>query len=79
MGTPTEETWPGIGLLPDYKPTFPHWSGTPLEKTVTHLDANGMQVLKELLVLDPSRRISAKRVLKMPYFDDVEHVVATKK
>jgi hypothetical protein len=22
-GTPTEQTWPGVNSLPDFKPTFP--------------------------------------------------------
>ncbi len=26
LGTPTEETWPGIKKLPDYKTTFPKWT-----------------------------------------------------
>merc|ERR1719201_2280553 len=25
LGTPTEEMWPGMGALPDFKPTFPKW------------------------------------------------------
>ena len=30
MGTPTEETWPGVSSLPDYKPTFPKWKKNTL-------------------------------------------------
>lgn len=37
------------------------------------LDDDGIEVLRELLVLDPSNRISAKRVLQLDYFNDVEH------
>jgi serine/threonine protein kinase len=25
LGTPTEEEWPGVTELPNYKPTFPKW------------------------------------------------------
>jgi hypothetical protein len=25
MGTPNEETWPGVASLPDYKSAFPKW------------------------------------------------------
>merc|ERR1719265_969519 len=25
LGTPTEQTWPGVSELPDFKPTFPKW------------------------------------------------------
>jgi hypothetical protein len=24
-GTPTEQTWPGVNSLPDFKPTFPQF------------------------------------------------------
>merc|ERR1711976_768577 len=29
FGTPTEEEWPGLSLLPDFKPSFPHWARKP--------------------------------------------------
>lgn len=25
MGTPNEDTWPGVTSLPDYKSSFPKW------------------------------------------------------
>lgn len=25
MGTPTEDTWPGVTSLPDFKSSFPKW------------------------------------------------------
>jgi len=25
LGTPTEETWPGVTSLPDFKSAFPKW------------------------------------------------------
>lgn len=25
MGTPNEETWPGVTALPDFKSAFPKW------------------------------------------------------
>ena len=28
LGTPDEETWPGVSNLPDFKPTFPQWRAT---------------------------------------------------
>lgn len=73
LGTPNEFSWPNVSSLPDYKPTFPSWHGVPLEETVPTLDDDGIEVLRELLVLDPSNRISAKRVLQLDYFNDVEH------
>ena len=28
LGTPDEDTWPGVSNLPDFKPTFPQWRAT---------------------------------------------------
>lgn len=46
MGTPTEETWPGVSQLPDYKHHFPRWQGTSLaERVGNQLDKDGMDML----------------------------------
>jgi len=68
LGTPSEETWPGVEQLPDYKPTFPHWAGQDLGDHVPSLDDNGLDLLKLMLTYDTSKRISAKRTLIHPYF-----------
>jgi len=68
LGTPNEETWPGVRSLPDYKPTFPQWSGTELSTQVPTLDPNGVDLIKHMLSYDTSKRISAKRALIHPYF-----------
>ena len=60
LGTPTEENWPGIKLLPDYKSSFPQWKGMPLSKAVPTLDESGIDLLKSMLVYDPAGRISGK-------------------
>ncbi|KAG8910462.1 Cyclin-dependent kinase catalytic subunit, partial [Tulasnella sp. 417] len=38
MGTPTEQTWPGVSQLPDYKPSFPRWNPQELMQTVEGID-----------------------------------------
>lgn len=45
LGTPTEESWPGVSQLPDYKSTFPQWSSTALEQHVPQLDEAGVDFL----------------------------------
>jgi len=70
LGTPNEETWPGVGNLPDYKPTFPQWSRQDLARIVTTLDDLGLDLLKRTLTYDSAKRISAKRALVHPYFAD---------
>ncbi|KAF9048209.1 Pkinase-domain-containing protein [Hymenopellis radicata] len=68
LGTPTEDTWPGVATLPDYKATFPRWSRQDLTNVVPHLDADGVDILQSLLIYDPAKRISAKRAMQHPYF-----------
>ncbi|KAI5121041.1 hypothetical protein M0805_008617 [Coniferiporia weirii] len=68
LGTPSEETWPGVSQLPDYKPSFPQWSAQSLSEHVSNLDADGIDFLHSTLIYDTARRISAKRALIHPYF-----------
>jgi len=70
LGTPSEEIWPGVSLLPDYKPTFPQWSRQDLSRIVPALDEVGLDMLKRTLTYDSAKRISAKRALAHPYFAD---------
>jgi hypothetical protein len=46
LGTPNDESWPGVKQLPDYKPTFPQWSAQSLADQVPYLDAAGIDLLK---------------------------------
>ncbi|GJJ07810.1 hypothetical protein Clacol_002015 [Clathrus columnatus] len=74
LGTPSEETWPGVRSLPDYKPTFPNWSPSDLAEVVQPLDKDGIDLLKKTLTYDSAARISAKRALHHPYLSNyVEH------
>jgi hypothetical protein len=51
LGTPNEESWPGVKQLPDYKPTFPQWSAQNLGEQVPYLDAGGIDLLKVRLFI----------------------------
>ncbi|TEB24984.1 CMGC/CDK/CDC2 protein kinase [Coprinellus micaceus] len=70
LGTPNDDTWPGVSAMPDYKPTFPQWSRQEIAKIVPTLDDTGLDFLKWSLTYDSSKRISAKRALAHPYFAD---------
>mmetsp|Transcript_46463 Transcript_46463/g.123308 ORF Transcript_46463/g.123308 Transcript_46463/m.123308 type:complete len:299 (+) Transcript_46463:123-1019(+) len=72
LGTPDEETWPGVTTLPDYKPTFPHWAARPLSEVVSGMDAAGLDLLAQTMVYEPSRRVSAKAAMNARYFDDLD-------
>ncbi|KAF9039149.1 CMGC/CDK/CDC2 protein kinase [Panaeolus papilionaceus] len=70
LGTPSEDSWPGVSTLPDYKPSFPQWSRQDLARVVSTLDEHGLDLLKNTLTYDSAKRISAKRALQHPYFAD---------
>eukprot|EP00736_Rhodelphis_marinus_P007450 Rmarinus@m.27651 len=72
LGTPTEEVWPGVSSLPDFKQTFPGWPAQKLSNLVKNLDDKGLDLLSQMLIYDPSKRISAKGALNHPYFDDLD-------
>ncbi|NXN25889.1 CDK3 kinase, partial [Nycticryphes semicollaris] len=68
LGTPTEVTWPGVTQLPDYKRDFPRWARKEMKEIIPNLDRDGRDLLAQLLLYDPSRRISAKAALSHQYF-----------
>lgn len=69
LKTPTEDIWPGVTELQDYKTNFPCWNQVQLEKQVKGMSAVGLDLLAQTLVYDPTKRISAKRMLEHEYFD----------
>lgn len=71
MGTPNEETWPGVTSLPDFKSTFPKWPPTDLGTLVPRLAPAGVDLLSKMLCLDPCKRITARGALEHEYFKDI--------
>ncbi|CAN6620676.1 cyclin-dependent kinase 1 [Trichomonascus vanleenenianus] len=69
LGTPNDDTWPGVTSLPDFKTTFPKWTRQSLQTAVPGLDDDGIDLLEQLLAYDPAMRISAKRAIQHPYFE----------
>jgi len=72
LRTPTEELWPGVTQLPDFKASFPNWATMNLKNSMKKLEPAGLDLLEAMLVYDPSKRISAKKALLHPYFDDLD-------
>ncbi|KZW02932.1 Pkinase-domain-containing protein [Exidia glandulosa HHB12029] len=73
LGTPNEDNWEGVTKLPDFKPTFPQWSArTDFDKMFVGLEKPGIDLIRQMLIYDTSKRISAKRALAHPYFEGVK-------
>ena len=41
-------------------------------KDEAHVDDHGLDLLAQMLIYDPSKRISAKAAIVHPYFDDLD-------
>ncbi|XP_022650703.1 cyclin-dependent kinase 7-like [Varroa jacobsoni] len=72
MGTPTEETWPGITQLPDYV-EFKTFPATPFEVIFTAAGDDLLELLHKLLAMDPLQRCTCTEALKMSYFSNKPH------
>lgn len=68
LGTPDENTWPGVTSFPDFKATFPKWRRETTSKLAPSLDDAGLDLLDQLLEYDPARRLSAKQACLHDYF-----------
>lgn len=71
LGTPNEDSWPGVTSLPEYKP-IQYFPPTPnFCQFLPLMNAKGRDLLSKLLVCYPPRRISAESALRHSYFNDV--------
>ncbi|CAL5400741.1 unnamed protein product [Camellia sinensis] len=77
MGTPDATTWPGVTSLPDYIPDdFPKQDPKNLAEYVPNLEPAGVDLLSEMLCLNPARRISALDALAHAYFKNDDAAAA---
>jgi cyclin-dependent kinase len=53
LGTPDEETWPGVTSFPDFKPSFPQWAKVDTEKMVPGLEPAGIDLLDVCPIYPP--------------------------
>jgi len=69
LGTPTNQSWPGVQKLPDYKlfpsyPCNPNWS-----VILPNMSKVGHDLLSKLIDCNPSERLTADVALRHPYFN----------
>ncbi|CAM9504347.1 unnamed protein product [Discosporangium mesarthrocarpum] len=72
LGTPNEDVWPSVTKLEAWNDAFPKWVRIGVANEVKGLGKHGIDILEQLLAYDPKDRISAKRALVHPYFDDLD-------
>ncbi|XP_020653148.2 cyclin-dependent kinase 18 isoform X1 [Pogona vitticeps] len=69
LGTPTEESWPGITSNEEFKAyNFTQYRAQPLINHVPRLDTEGIDLLMSLLLYEAKKRITAESALRHPYF-----------
>ncbi|CAO3625582.1 unnamed protein product [Cunninghamella blakesleeana] len=67
LGTPTEENWPNVSQVPEYKRDFEIFAPIPLESILPKLDALGIDLLKKLIEYPPEKRITASDALQRKF------------
>lgn len=75
LGTPSEDMWQGSGDLPEMKMTFPKWKvdgNENLIKLCTKFEGmpEAVDLLTQMMQMEPSKRISVKAALAHPFFDE---------
>ncbi|KAG0416812.1 Cyclin-dependent kinase 1, partial [Dictyocoela roeselum] len=63
LGTPNSETFTNLKKLPNYQPTFPVWEPIDMIRLFNN-KPDFIDLLKQMLVMDPTRRGDLKKVLK---------------
>jgi serine/threonine protein kinase len=68
LGTPNEESWPGVTSLQDWNDEFPVWPRLDLAKFYPRLCEDGIDLLEQLLECNPRGRLSAREAMQHRYF-----------
>jgi negative regulator of PHO system len=72
MGTPSEQSWPGITQFTEYKPNWPVYSTNELRNILPQVDGLGLQLLGQMLQVRPELRCSAQQALGHPWFAEFQ-------
>lgn len=73
LGTPAPDCFPGIAELPEYKAsTANKHKGIGIRQLVPGLSEDGYNLINQMLCYDPSKRITAAKALKHPYFNSLK-------
>ncbi|EJW82829.1 CMGC/CDK/CDC2 protein kinase [Wuchereria bancrofti] len=73
LSTPKVEIESGVLKIPRFLKSYPVYEKNILSKILaSYMDDEGIKVLKTMLAYNPKERVSAKALLKNPYFNDVD-------
>ncbi|KAJ3260946.1 negative regulator of the PHO system [Boothiomyces macroporosus] len=70
MGTPSEQSWPGVSQLSEWKPNFPYTPPQDLQPRFPMLGPAGLDLMLRMLQYQPQMRISARDALIHVYFQE---------
>eukprot|EP00210_Caulerpa_lentillifera_P006612 g6317.t1 len=68
LGTPNEETLPGLEALRVQIKSCQQWSAKPMDRVVNLQDPLALDLIGKMLCYDPRKRITAADALLHPYF-----------
>ncbi|KAG8345303.1 Protein kinase domain [Trypanosoma vivax] len=70
LGSPNEQVWPsGMSLAKKIRYSFPAITGVGLERIMpSHVPAQAMDLMKQMLCYDPKKRPTAQQCLQHPFF-----------
>jgi non-specific serine/threonine protein kinase len=71
MGTPTEQSWPGVSQLPEYKQSQTIYPQQHISHILRSVDSLALDLLSRMLQYQPEVRISAHDALTHKYFADL--------
>eukprot|EP00927_Polykrikos_kofoidii_P036790 TRINITY_DN3103_c1_g1_i1.p2 TRINITY_DN3103_c1_g1~~TRINITY_DN3103_c1_g1_i1.p2 ORF type:complete len:340 (-),score=56.69 TRINITY_DN3103_c1_g1_i1:441-1460(-) len=76
MGTPNEETWPGVTKLPFWQPCLPKWPQKNQADIVgrrrPELPKAALELFEGLLTMSPARRLSSRKANFHRYFQEID-------
>ena len=71
LGTPSEQSWPGLSLLPDYsKITFPDCQGVSYRDMIPEAEPSAVNLLSKFVLYDSDKRLSAGQAQRHYYFHE---------
>lgn len=83
LGTPTLEEWPLQATMKDYNERFPKFRPRAWQTLLPQLAAcsgedaaNAIDLLSQMLVYDPPKRISAEEAMEHPFFAEIRDALA---